>query len=674
MASFATESSVPSQSFTITASDGWTEHTTKDGRVYYFNTITQESQWEKPLSLQTPEEAQILLKTGWQEFQSDGGKKYWFHQQTRRSVWNVPKEVEELLKSMEEEREDWPNFKTKDEAKKFMVKLFDLKKFPPRINWENSVKILEADRRWSCFAILSRGERKQLFSEYMSTRARRAAEEERQRRQRAKELLVECVEKWPGFCPTTTYIDIADRFHNEEWWTWMTEQERDDYFQEWFMDNQPRFKEQLKAERRKQVALLEEILEQNAEEFSYLKKWETVKNSLFEHPKLKNVLRLDVLQVWEEWVRHGYSQDRQERRAAIFRRERKRRDAFRSLLDDAVSKGELTHKTSWVSFVSKVHVCPGYYCMVGQGGSTPRELFEDRVESLAEAFSAQKHIITKLIKKLNIDIQGNISFDRFYGMLRCCEEMKGVSLLNTKIVFESLQNAPKTGSGDRDSSSKDRVSSTKDRESSAKDRVSTKDRDRVINTKDRESSAKDKDTSTKDSSARDRDGRTRSRDRESSSTKDRDGSSKDPRGDREGNTRGRDGSTRGRDGNCKDREESGKYSYRDASSRDIVDSKDGHKDRDGGGRDRDSSKRSSSVSKSKNGSSNGKENRAGIISPKGGQSDKTDNDKARNDDRAKKYRRRSHSESPRNRQSETVDSPPRKKRTAEESESKRRKH
>lgn len=60
---------------------------------------TQESQWGKPLSLQTPEEAQILLKTGWQEFSSADGKSYWFHSATKRSVWSTPKEVEEMLKA-----------------------------------------------------------------------------------------------------------------------------------------------------------------------------------------------------------------------------------------------------------------------------------------------------------------------------------------------------------------------------------------------------------------------------------------------------------------------------------------------------------------------------------------------------------------------------------------------
>ena len=39
-------------------------------------------------------------------------------------------------------------------------------------------------------------------------------------------------------------------------------------------------------------------------------------------------------------MRHGYEQERKQRQAHNFRRERKRRDAFRELLQDAIDKGK----------------------------------------------------------------------------------------------------------------------------------------------------------------------------------------------------------------------------------------------------------------------------------------------------------------------------------------------
>lgn len=40
----------------------WTEHTSPDGRKYYFNSITKQSSWDKPDELKTSEEVIIKLK------------------------------------------------------------------------------------------------------------------------------------------------------------------------------------------------------------------------------------------------------------------------------------------------------------------------------------------------------------------------------------------------------------------------------------------------------------------------------------------------------------------------------------------------------------------------------------------------------------------------------------
>jgi len=39
----------------------WTAHTSPDGRIYFFNSITKQSVWEKPDELKTPAEVNIHL-------------------------------------------------------------------------------------------------------------------------------------------------------------------------------------------------------------------------------------------------------------------------------------------------------------------------------------------------------------------------------------------------------------------------------------------------------------------------------------------------------------------------------------------------------------------------------------------------------------------------------------
>ncbi|CDJ60036.1 formin binding protein, putative [Eimeria maxima] len=185
----------------------------------------------------------------------------------------------------------------------------------------------------------------------------------------------------------------------------MQESERDDFFQEWMFDNEQMFKDKIKQRRREDVAMLEEILEQNPQEYPFQKKWVDVKDQLLSHPKLQNMMKIDVLQVWEEWVRHGYDQERKQRQAQNFRKERKRRDAFKELLQDAIDKGELSSRTDWVTFVSSISKDIRYTSMIGQSGSTPRELFNDKIYYLQQQHQYLQHLLKKYSDKSSIDLK-----------------------------------------------------------------------------------------------------------------------------------------------------------------------------------------------------------------------------------------------------------------------------
>lgn len=70
----------------------WTEHKAADGRLYWNNTQTRVSVWERPDELKSPAE-RALAATPWKEYQTAEGKKYWFHSQTKQTVWELPPEV-----------------------------------------------------------------------------------------------------------------------------------------------------------------------------------------------------------------------------------------------------------------------------------------------------------------------------------------------------------------------------------------------------------------------------------------------------------------------------------------------------------------------------------------------------------------------------------------------------
>ena len=69
----------------------WTEHTTAEGRKYWYNNFSKTSTWEKPEELLTEVE-KALKECEWQEFTSPEGKKYYSHKSTKESKWEMPEE------------------------------------------------------------------------------------------------------------------------------------------------------------------------------------------------------------------------------------------------------------------------------------------------------------------------------------------------------------------------------------------------------------------------------------------------------------------------------------------------------------------------------------------------------------------------------------------------------
>lgn len=77
------------------AKKGWTEHTSNDGRIYYYNEMTKESSWEKPEELKTDLEKK-LSGCPWKEYRDQSGKIYYHNIKTKESSWTIPAELQEL--------------------------------------------------------------------------------------------------------------------------------------------------------------------------------------------------------------------------------------------------------------------------------------------------------------------------------------------------------------------------------------------------------------------------------------------------------------------------------------------------------------------------------------------------------------------------------------------------
>ncbi|XP_059308905.1 pre-mRNA-processing protein 40C isoform X1 [Lycium ferocissimum] len=86
----------------------WTAHRTETGAIYYYNSLTGESTYEKPVGFRgepgkvaaqpTPVSWEKLAGTDWALVATNDGQKYYYNTKTKLSSWQIPNEVTELKK------------------------------------------------------------------------------------------------------------------------------------------------------------------------------------------------------------------------------------------------------------------------------------------------------------------------------------------------------------------------------------------------------------------------------------------------------------------------------------------------------------------------------------------------------------------------------------------------
>lgn len=74
---------------------------TQDGRIYWANTVTKESSWEKPEALKSSFE-RAIAKTKWKQYTANG-KTYFVNAVSKETQWDMPEEIVRLKRQVEVE-------------------------------------------------------------------------------------------------------------------------------------------------------------------------------------------------------------------------------------------------------------------------------------------------------------------------------------------------------------------------------------------------------------------------------------------------------------------------------------------------------------------------------------------------------------------------------------------
>ncbi|KAL1197667.1 Pre-mRNA-processing protein 40B [Cardamine amara subsp. amara] len=306
--------------------------------------------------------------------------------------------------------------------------------------WEQAMREIINDRRYGALKTL--GERKQAFNEFL-LQIKRAAEEERLSRQRKryedfKRMLEECAE----LTPSTRWSKAVTMFEDDERFKALDrEKDRRNFFEDHVIELKEKERVKTIEDRKQNIIEYRRFLES----CNFIKpnsQWRKVQDHLEVDERCSRLEKIDQLEIFQEYLRDLEREEEERKKIQkeeLKKAERKHRDEFRGLIDEHIATGELTAKTSWRDYLTKVRDLPVYLAIASNSsGATPKDLFDDAVEDLKRKYHELKSQIKDVLKLRKVTVSSGSTFDEFKVSIS-----EGISSSPTpdhklKLVFDDL--------------------------------------------------------------------------------------------------------------------------------------------------------------------------------------------------------------------------------------------
>ncbi|KAM8977512.1 LOW QUALITY PROTEIN: pre-mRNA-processing factor 40 homolog B [Pelodytes ibericus] len=458
----------------------WKEYKSDTGKSYYYNSQSKESRWTKPKDL---EELEVLIKQEEEAGTVRESQPFISSPSTAASsdaemtpteevtvlqpkvpeptdaaevgtplddamvhqkdvISSDPHRTEDGAKVEPEKR--FYNWSTKEEAKQFFKELLKDKGVPSNASWEQAMKMIINDPRYSALPKLS--EKKQAFNAYKAQREKEEKEEARLRAKEAKEKLQRFLEQHEKMTSLTRYRKAEQMFGEQEVWAVVPERDRKEIYDDVLFFLSKKEKEQAKQLRKRNVQALKNIL-YNMNNVSFQTTWSEAQQYLMDNPmfaedeELQNMDKEDALICFEEHIRaleKDEAEEKEKNRLLERRQQRKNRESFQVFLDELHETGQLHSMSTWMELYPSVSTDSRFANMLGQTGSTPLDLFKFYVEDLKARFHDEKKIIKDILKDRNFSVEVNTTFEDFAHIISFDKRAATLDAGNIKLTFNSL--------------------------------------------------------------------------------------------------------------------------------------------------------------------------------------------------------------------------------------------
>ncbi|KAF2866717.1 hypothetical protein BDV95DRAFT_583654 [Massariosphaeria phaeospora] len=451
----------------------WQELKAADGRTYYYNTASRKTQWTKPVELMTDEE-RALDGTSWSEYKSPEGKPYWHNRDTGDTTWKLPDSIQAKMEAYKQQRQPPPRpqasqwssgppslaprndrddyqpperrdrerdtgypdrerstfapssevqFASEEEAEAAFTKVLKQLKVQPDWEWERVIRAGIKDPNWR--AVREPEKREEVFRKYCEDLRAQEKTKEAERQAKLRTDFITMLRSHPEIKHYTRWKTALPILADEAIFrSAKDDTERRQLFEEYLVSLT---RDHAKKETENKKTALEDLTTMlKGLELEPFTRWHNAEQKLeeqevFNSEKYQPLNRLDVLLTFQTHIRQLQREhnDRvQAERLINDRVERKNRDAFKDLLKELTENGKLKLGTLWKDIHDLIQDDPRYTAMLGQGGSSPLELFWDELEEADGKFRTLRRHALDVLGVIQWEVQLTTPYEEFETVMR----------------------------------------------------------------------------------------------------------------------------------------------------------------------------------------------------------------------------------------------------------------
>lgn len=345
-----------------------------------------------------------VTSTSWRELKTRDGRAYYYNSVTQQTLWEMPQEYREYLDFIQKGGSSRRS-SAGDSGDTEFWEILKERRVTSKWTWEETLRAIITHPNYKCIPTLQ--ERKASFQRYCETMRKIEEEEARLQSLAVKEAFKSLLASDPQLTSDTKWSEVVDKHgKNEDFLAVPSSRDRVQLFEEYQSELRRTELEGVWERRKAAFAQITEILkEMNLSldlERGKVPDWFTIKDKLT--GILPDVDSIEYLLAFEEHVQEllkEFQASRRAERQAELLKELEYRDAFNSMLWEIEAKEHLTPFSTWSSVYPLFKDRPEY-CNITSiylYGSSPIDLFYDILDRVQGAYEQDRSRIIEYFKK-----------------------------------------------------------------------------------------------------------------------------------------------------------------------------------------------------------------------------------------------------------------------------------